>query len=123
MHVCTPIIYICIFVYVVPTPTISVTTTPDTQTVGESLTLQCNVTAVRGITSNVNIVWRSGGTEFRRESVSSNQMGNSLIYLDSYTVQLNTTDEGRVIQCEVVINASPPVMTSGSITLDVTGKY
>ena len=100
-------------------------TAPNTQTVGQSLTLQCEVTTVRGITSSVDIVWSSGGTELERtNNVSSTTMDNSLVYTDSYTIsQLSTTDEGRVIQCEVVINTSPSVMASDSITLDVTGKY
>ena len=107
----------------VPTPTVSVTA-PNTQTVGQSLTLQCEVTAVRGITSRVDIVWSSGGTELQRmDNVSLTVMGNSLVYTDSYTIsQLSTTDESRVIQCEVVINASPSVMASDSFTLDVTGE-
>ena len=97
---------------------------PNTQTVGQSLTLQCNVTTVRGITSRVDIVWSSGGTELKRmTNVSSTTMDNSLVYTDSYTIsQLSTADEGRVIQCEVVINANPPVMASGSITLNVASK-
>ena len=100
-------------------------TVPNTQTVGQSLTLQCEVTTVRGITSRVDIVWSSDGTELQRmNDVSSTTMDNSLVYTDSYTIsQLSTTDEGRVIQCEVVINASPSVMASDSITLDVTGEY
>ena len=100
-------------------------TIPDTQTVSLSLTLQCEVTTVRGITSRVDIVWSSGGTELERmNNVSSTTMDNSLVYTDSYTIsQLSTTDEGRVIQCEVVINGSPIVMASDSITLDVTGEY
>ena len=108
----------------VPTPTVSVTA-PNTQTVGQSLTLQCEVTTVRGITSRVDIVWSSDGTELERmNDVSSTTMGNSLVYTDSYTIsQLSTTDEGRVIQCDVVIITSPPVMASDNVTLNVTGKY
>ena len=108
----------------VPTPTVSVTV-PNTQTVGQSLTLQCEVTTVRGITSRVDIVWSSNGTELERmNDVSSTTMNNSLVYTDSYTIsQLSTSDEGRVIQCGVVINESPSVMASDSTTLDVTGTY
>ena len=108
----------------VPTPTASVTA-PNTQTVGQSLTLQCEVTTVRGITSRVDIVWSSGGTELQRmNNVSSTMMSNSLMNTNSYTIsQLSTTDDGRVIQCEVVINASPSVMASDSITLDVIGMF
>ena len=99
-------------------------TTSNTQTVGQSLTLQCEVTTVRGITSRVDIVWSSNGTELERmNNASSTTMDNSLVYTDSYTLsQLSTTDDGRAIQCEVVINTSPSVMASDSITLDVMGK-
>ena len=101
-------------------------TARNTQTVGQSLTLQCNVTTVRGITSRVGIVWSNsnGGTVLRTMNVSSTTMGNSLVYTDSYTIsQLSTTDDGRMIQCEVVINASPSVMASNNITLDVNGMH
>ena len=113
---------IIIIIRFLATPIVNVTA-PNTQTVGQSLTLQCEVTTVRGITSRVDIVWSSGGTELQRmNNVSSTTMDNSLVYTDSYTIsQLSTTDEGRVIQCEVVINASPPVMASVNTTLDVTG--
>ena len=98
-------------------------TAPNTQTVGQSLTLRCEVTTVRGITSRVDIVWSSRGTELQRMENVLPTMDNSLVYTDSYAIsQLSTTDEGRVIQCEVVINASPSVMASDSITLDVTGE-
>ena len=97
------------------------------QTVGQSLTLQCEVTAARGITSRVDIVWSSSDTELERvNGVSSTTMGNSLVYTDSYTIfisQLRNTNEGKVIQCEVVINASPPMLARSNITLNVTGEW
>ena len=71
-----------LFYITVPTPTVSVTA-PNTQTVGQSLTLQCVVTTVRGITSRVDIVWRnsSGGNELqRKDNVSSTTVDNSLVY-------------------------------------------
>ena len=118
------IILIVLFYIPVPIPNVTVTA-PNNQTVGQSLTLQCNVTTVGGITSRVDIVWSSNGTELERmDNVSSTTMDNPLVYTDSYTIsQLSTTDEGRVIQCEVVINASPSVMANDNITLDVTGRY
>ena len=117
-------IIMILFYITVPIPNVTVTA-PNTQTVGQSLTLQCEVTTVRGITSRVDIVWSSGGDELQRmENVSSTTMDNSLVYTDSYTIsQLSTTDEGRVIQCEVVINISPSVIANDNITLDVTGEY
>ena len=78
---------------------------------------------VRGITSRVDIVWSSNGLEIQRSygiNVSFSR-NNSTLYTSIYTIpQLNTTDDGKVYQCEVVINTSPPVMATSSVTLDVT---
>ena len=86
------------------------------QNVGENLTLQCTVTTVRGITSGVDIVWRSGGAVVQRMSnvtLELNTMSTSLVYSDTYTISpLTTSDDGSRFQCEVVINSSPPVMAS-----------
>ena len=92
---------------------------------GQSLTLQCVVTTVRGITSRVDIVWSSNGTVLRRiNDTIATTMDNSLVYTDSYNIsQLSTTDDGRVIQCEVMINTSPPIMVSDNLTLSVDGEY
>ena len=96
---------------------------PNSQIVNQSLTLTCNVTAVRGITSGVDIIWTRNGTEVERmEGVNvSSTTGNMAMYTDTYTIsQLSTNDE---YQCEVVINTSPLVMVTGSVTLNVMGKY
>ena len=107
----------------VPTPTVSVTAL-NIQIVGQLVTLQCQVTIARGITSRVDIVWSSDGIELQRmNNVSSTTMSNSLVYTDYYNIsQLSTTDDDRVIQCEGVINANAPVMANDRITLDVTGE-
>ena len=99
-------------------------TTPNTQTVGQSLTLQCEVTTVRGITSRVDIVWSSNDTVLRRiNDTTATTMDNSLVYTDSYTIsQLSTDDEGRDYWCEVVINSDPTITNNASVMLDVTGN-
>ena len=99
-------------------------TVPNTQTVSQSITMQCEVTTVRGITSRVDIVWISCGVELQSmNDVSSTTISNSLVYTDYYTIlQLNTTDDDRVIQCKGVINANPPVMANDIIILDVIGE-
>ena len=91
---------------------------------GQSLTLQCEVTTVRGITSRVDIVWSSDGTVLRRTNgVSSTTMDNSLVYTHSYTIsQLNTTDDDRVIRCEGIIQVTSPQSSASTLTLDVTGQ-
>ena len=94
------------------------------QIVGQSLTLECSVTTVRGITSRVDIVWSRDGVELqgRNETNARFSTDISTIYTSNFTIpQLSTTDDGRVYQCEVVINTSPPVMDISNITLDVTG--
>ena len=109
----------------VPTPNVSATA-PNTQTVGQSLTLQCEVTTVRGITSRVDIVWSSDGTQLNRTNgTKSSTMDNLLVYTDSYSIsQLNTTDNDRMIQCEGIIQTTPvQSATSNTLTLDITGQY
>ena len=55
--------------------------------------------------------------------MSSTTMDNSLVYTDSYTIsQLSATDDGRVIQYEVVINTSLSLIVAYNVTLNVTGE-
>jgi len=71
----------------------------------------------------VDIVWsRDDGILESITGVNSNFSGDSYaVYLASYTIPLlSTIDDGRVYQCEVVINTSPPVTATGNVTLDVT---
>ena len=96
------------------------------QIVGQSLTLECSVTTVRGITSRVDIVWSSDGTHLNTiNGVNESTLEKTTaIYSALYTIPLlRTTDDGRVYQCEVVINTNPPVLATGSVTLDVTGLF
>ena len=127
MNNCALKTHVCTFKYfhVVPAPTVAVTA-PDIQIVGRSLTLQCEVTTVRGITSRVDIVWSSGGMELKRSNgATSMTMGNLQVYIDSYTIPiLMTMDKGRVIQCETVINtANTSIVAGDNITLDASSKF
>ena len=116
--------YIHVLCTIVPSPLMNIYIL-NNQTVGQSLTLESIVTTVRGITSRVDIVWSSNGlmlklTEGFNHSSTSN---NSVIYTDIYTIpQLNTSDEGRNIQCDTFINAISTVTASDNVTLNVTGK-
>ena len=126
--------YVCMYVYAVagivnnlyitvPLPTVNVTS-PDDQIVGQSLTLQCEVTTVRGITSRVDIVWSddSRGLNVTNDTTSV-ELEDSLLYTNAYTISsLTTDDENRTYQCEVMINSIVTVNNNSSITLDVTGK-
>ena len=121
------IVYYALFLDTVPARShnISLIVTSD-QIVGQSLTLECSVTTVRGITSRVDIVWSSNGLHINTMNgvTISISRRNIAIYSATYTIpQLSTTDDGRKYQCEVVINTSPPIMATGSVTLDVTGLF
>ena len=92
---------------------------------GQSLTLKCSIVTVRGITSRVDIIWNSDGTELERtERLNDGSIVNhSVMYTEFYTIpQLSTLDEARVVACDVLINTIPPVMATDSVTLNVTGK-
>ena len=106
----------------VPSPTVQVTA-PNTQTVGQSLTLQCEVTTVRGITSRVDIVWSSDGVNYKRATgISGYALGNSLVYYNSYTIpQLSTDDDGRAYRCTGMIISNPQSTSSNSVTLRING--
>ena len=105
-----------------PIPENVTVTVPDVLTVGQSLTLECSVTTVRGITSRVDIIWHN--SDGALETIAGvNTSSLNTVYSASYNIPLlSTTDDSRAYQCEVVINTSPPVMATKSIVLDVAGK-
>ncbi|XP_065896823.1 uncharacterized protein [Dysidea avara] len=129
IYVCTVVIletdvseFVEIETFHVPTPNATVSNI-STQIVGKSLMLECNVTTVRGIISSVDIVWNSYGIELQRmNGINPNYSQNDfMIYRSVYIIPLlSTTDDGGAYQCEVMINTSPPVMATDSVTLDVT---
>ena len=81
------------------------------------------MTTVRGIKSRLDIVWKVDNLlliSFIWINVSA-QAKEVIMNTFTYTISsLSTTDDGKVYQCEIVINTSPPVMATGSVTLDVT---
>ena len=83
------------------------------------------MTTVRGITSRIDIVWRSDGVEIKKTigAVVSSSTISSILYRDFYNISLLTVaEEGRVYQCEGVINTTSNLTAESSITLDVFGK-
>ena len=112
-----------IYYHVVPYPLVSVTA-PNNQTVGQSLTLQCEVTTVRGITSRVDIAWRRSGNKINTTRAEAHVIGNLLMYRASFTIlQLKTSDNGANYGCRLVIYTSPRVTATDTVKLDITGEY
>ena len=107
----------------VPTPAVRVTSI-NTAEFGETATLECNAIAARGITSRVDIIWTTGFTTVRRvEGVTTNTTNNSAVYTDQFvTPPLSVNDDGRVYQCQVVINSNFFIRGFGNIVLDFVGK-
>ena len=116
-------VYIDILCSAVPNPVVLVTTLDD-QVLGDPLTLDCTVITVIGISSAVNIIWSVGGKTVRIvNDTSATIKNNSAIYTDSLVLpELTVLDNGRTYQCTVVINKNPPIIFSGSMTLDFFGK-
>ena len=116
MHTC---------ISLVPVPYVTINA-PNNQTVSESLTLKCNVTTVRGITSRVDIVWSSNNVELKKlqEINTSLTRINTELFEDTYNIPLlSTSDDGRVFYCKVIIMTVPPIMAVNNVTIDVTGKW
>ena len=114
--------YLFTLIIIVPTPSVTVTA-PNTQIVGQPLTLTCNAVTVRGITSRVDFIWSRDGSVLRRQRFRNpTAMNTALMYTDDLIIsQLSTNDDGGVYQCRISVRNSP-VENSDTVTLDVTGK-
>ena len=109
----------------VPNSTNVTVTASNTQIVGQSLILECNVTTVRGITSRINIEWSIGNVMLQRtEGVDATSTASDfVVYTNIYNIsQVSTFDDGRVYQCKVIINTIPQLIATDSVSLDVDGK-
>ena len=93
------------------------------QQVGSSLTLECTINEFVNGSNTLEIVWTDSIATLKRTNVTSTGTRSLLpVYMDSYTItQLSTSDQGREIQC-IANKIDPPVMDSGVIILNVTGK-
>ena len=74
----------------------------------------------------MDIMWNSGGIELKKiDNVSmSLTLNKSELYEDTYNIPLlSTTDDGRVIECEIIIMTTPSIVATTNVTLEVTSKY
>ena len=56
------IMFSCYYL-IVPAPNVTVRVLDDEPIIGAPLSLECNVTVARGVTSSVNITWMVNGTD------------------------------------------------------------
>ena len=115
--------YVLFCCVIVPIPTVSVAILTN-QSVGEPLTLYCNVTTVRGINSTVNIIWLRDDSELEMQDINPPITSDNMqLYMTSYMIDhLSATDNEIVYQCRILIYSTPLVMASDNLTLNVTGK-
>ena len=112
-----------------PKPSVRVTSI-GSQTVGDPLSLRCDVTTIFYI-SNVDIIWMINGVEVNRtNNVEKDPMSNlSLtLYRDFYnsTRLLQLNDNNTIYQCQAVIQPqfyplSPEMVASDNFSLIVKG--
>ena len=79
---------------------------------------------MRGIISDVDIVWRRDNTIVRNATrvTPTTTMDNLLVYKDLYTIsQLNISDNNAVYECRMVVRTYPQTVATDIIILDVTG--
>lgn len=101
--------------YVVPPPDIDATAI--SQVIGSQLSLRCDVTTVKGITSNLSIKWLTNGTEKEHNNVTENKTMYTLYYNGSG--KLTSDDNNTVYQCQASINNVSRIY---NLTLNVIGN-
>ena len=112
-----------VFFLIVPTPVVNLRPVTDLLA-GQPLTLECSATAVRGITSSVDISISSFGVAFleRFLDVDPIIVGNSAVYRTIVTLEeLTVFDDGRLLFCVVSIN-NGTISAFDSFNLDIIGK-
>ena len=115
---------IIIIVYIaVLTPNISFTVHDD-MIVGQPFALECVANTVRGINSQVDIVWSNNSREMKRNNVSASIINSSsLVYRDYFNIsQLTADDDGGTYEYKVIINTNTPVIATDCFTLHVVGR-
>ena len=89
------------------------------QNVGKPLSLKCDVSIVRGITSDVYIAWTANGNEL--EPYNGNVTENTTAYVYYYDGErLTSNDNNTMYQCQVTINNRS--QENDTITLHVIGQ-
>ena len=120
------VIFSCYYL-IVPAPSVNVRVLGDKQIIGAPLSLECNVTVARGVTSSVNITWMVNGTDemnnTKRRVNSQHQdvykmelTDDTTQYRDIYNItQLELTDNNTQYYCKAVISN---VEANNSVTTD-----
>ena len=89
------------------------------QNVDDPLLLKCDVSIVKGITSDINITWTANGNKLEPEN--GNVTENTTAYTYYYNGEkLTLNDNNTMYQCQVTINNRS--QESDTVTLNVTDR-
>ena len=131
MDYMSSVIFSCYYL-IVPAPNVNVRVLDDKPIIGESLSLECNVTVARGVTSSVNITWMVNGTNVTEAEITDNTDSklpdNRTQYRVYYNItQLELSDDNTRYSCEAVINntqkKNSKSVTVNNVTLSKYFKY
>ena len=74
------------------------------------------------IRGEVTVVWSVDGVELE-STRGVNYTESSVVYVENYTIpQLHKSDNGKLYQCEVMINTSVLVTAAANLTIALSGK-
>ena len=112
---------VCCIYFVVPNANVSITAV--NQNVGDPISLRCDVSVVKGITSSVNITWMMGnGNELRSYNGNFTESTTAYTYYYNDSEKLTLNDNNTVYQCQVTINNRS--LGNDNLTLNVSrGKW
>ena len=79
---------------------------------------------MRGVTSDVDIVWRCNNATVNITRVTAGDtMDNLLLYEDSYTIsQLSISDDNAMYECRMVVRTYSQKVATDTVILKVVGK-
>ena len=109
--------------HLVPNANVSVTALDDNPTVGESFSMECNVTILKSIIGSVDIMWTVNGTIKRRVNNSVGDTNSEyVLHRDVYNIAaLRLSDDNTVHYCEAVVNIS--ILLKGNSSITIMLKY
>jgi len=92
-------------------------------TIGEPFSLECNITVIKGIIGNVDVLWTANGTAIRRvNNVVGHTIGSQeMLHSDVYEIsKLQPSDNNTIYRCEAIIRTNEPLNGSDNITLTIS---
>ena len=104
-------------------PNVSVTSLSSRPTVGEPFSLECNITVIKGIIGDLDVIWTANGRAIKRVD---NVVGHTIdlqemLHSDVYEIsKLQPCDNNTIYRCEAIIKTNAPLNGSDSVALTIS---